>query len=156
MSARAVPCEVPAIKRNIVDGWQEPAGNCGRDAGRVAVLLRLIAGFSGALASCACTCACHFVLSTTTSTKPPSVIVLTIRRTRRHGSKPNFSTVAEEFCVALLRRPIRGTEPHLYEKAIFPWTCTNLPSTPAPWKEPYGVAGWTAMAWHPKVPAAHI
>jgi hypothetical protein len=30
---RAVPCEVPDIKRNIVDGWQEPAGSCGRDAG---------------------------------------------------------------------------------------------------------------------------
>jgi hypothetical protein len=27
MSARAVPCEAPAIKRNIVSGWKEPAGS---------------------------------------------------------------------------------------------------------------------------------
>src|ERR1022692_1413720 len=30
MSALAVPCEVPAIKRNIVSGWKEPAGSCAR------------------------------------------------------------------------------------------------------------------------------
>jgi hypothetical protein len=28
MSARAVPCEVPAIKRNIASGWKQPAGSC--------------------------------------------------------------------------------------------------------------------------------
>ncbi len=26
MSARAAPCEVPAIKRNIFSGWNEPGG----------------------------------------------------------------------------------------------------------------------------------
>jgi hypothetical protein len=30
MSARAVPCEVPAIKRNIVSGRKEPAGSSTR------------------------------------------------------------------------------------------------------------------------------
>ncbi len=30
MSARAVPCEVSAIKRNIVSVWKEPAGSCAR------------------------------------------------------------------------------------------------------------------------------
>jgi hypothetical protein len=30
MSARAVPCEAPAIKRNIVNGWMEPAGSSAR------------------------------------------------------------------------------------------------------------------------------
>jgi DNA polymerase III epsilon subunit-like protein len=28
MSARAVPYEVPAIKRNNVSGWKQPAGSC--------------------------------------------------------------------------------------------------------------------------------
>jgi hypothetical protein len=30
MSARAVPCEVPAIKRNIVSGWKAAAGSPAR------------------------------------------------------------------------------------------------------------------------------
>jgi len=30
MSARAVPCEVPAIKRNIVSGCKEPTESCAR------------------------------------------------------------------------------------------------------------------------------
>ena len=30
MSARAAPCEVPAIKRNIVSGWKQLAGGCAR------------------------------------------------------------------------------------------------------------------------------
>src|SRR5271170_7218192 len=29
-SARAVPCEVPAIKRNSASGWEQPAGSCAR------------------------------------------------------------------------------------------------------------------------------
>ena len=30
MSARAVPCEVPAIKRTSASGWKQPAGSCAR------------------------------------------------------------------------------------------------------------------------------
>jgi hypothetical protein len=30
MSARAVPCGVPAIKRNLVSGWKQSAGSCAR------------------------------------------------------------------------------------------------------------------------------